>query len=252
MKKSHSIEKVKNIRIPEDFKRTIAKEGTYESWLRNLPLHEKGKKVRLFNNKQKNNQNAHYRVMDIDTGNKDLQQCADAIIRLVSEYYFSVKHYDKIKFNFTSGQPAKFKKWAEGYRPIVKGRKTVWRKIEEKDYSYENFREYLETVFYYAGTYSLEKELVKIKNTSKIEIGDVFIQGGFPGHAVFVIDKAYNKNTKETIVLLAQSFMPAQEIHILKNFEEKKISPWYTVKKEGKLITPEWIFNWSDLRRFLN
>ena len=56
-----------------------------------------------------------------------------------------------------------------------------------------------------------------INNVEDIEIGDVFIQTGNPyGHAIIIVDVAINKN-KEKIFMLAQSYMPAQEIHILKN-----------------------------------
>jgi len=44
--------------------------------------------------------------------------------------------------------------------------------------------------------------------------------------------------------------MPAQDIHILKNPGNPELSPWYIVGKGERLITPEWIFEWKDLRRF--
>ncbi len=44
--------------------------------------------------------------------------------------------------------------------------------------------------------------------------------------------------------LLAQGYMPAQQIHILVNPTSRDLSPWYelTETDAGKLYTPEWIF----------
>ena len=103
-------------------------------------------------------------------------------------------------------------------------------------------------VFAYAGTLSLEKEMKKIA-TDNIKIGDVFIHGGNPGHAVIVVDMAKNK-ADEIVILLAQSYMPAQEIHVLKNFNDPGLSPWYSMKNLDILKTPEWAFSKDALRRF--
>ena len=107
----------------------------------------------------------------------------------------------------------------------------------------------MEKIFTYAGTYSLSKELkpVKIEN---MKIGDIFIQGGFPGHGIIVVDMCINKNTNEKMFILAQSYMPAQEIQIIQNPSSKQISPWYDLSFEEKLYTPEWTFKKSDLKRF--
>ncbi len=84
----------------------------------------------------------------------------------------------------------------------------------------------------------------------KMKIGDVFIQGGSPGHAVIVVDLAVNPRTKEKIFLIAQSYMPAQEIQILKNPNDNRISPWYSVRFGEILETPEWTFRKNNLKRF--
>jgi hypothetical protein len=61
---------------------------------------------------------------------------------------------------------------------------------------------------------------------------------------------AENKVSGEKIFLLAQSYMPAQDIHILKNPENGGGNPWYSVNFGDKLITPEWEFTRGNLRRF--
>jgi len=66
-------------------------------------------------------------------------------------------------------------------------------------------------------------------------------------HAVLVADVAMNKKSEKKILLL-QSYMPAQDIHVLANPQSE--TPWYPVKSSGKLLTPEWIFNYEDIRRF--
>ena len=108
----------------------------------------------------------------------------------------------------------------------------------------------MDIIFAYAGTLSLEKELIPV-HISEIQIGDVFIQGGSPGHAVIIVDLAEDINGNK-IFLLAQSYMPAQDIHVLKNPENREISPWYSVNFEADLKTPEWTFKKSDLKRFKN
>ena len=106
-------------------------------------------------------------------------------------------------------------------------------------------------VFTYAGTASLSKELLTIPYTS-LQPGDVFIKGGSPGHAVIVVDVAIHPKTKKKVFLLAQSYMPAQQIHILVNPANHSLSPWYelTETDSGYLYTPEWTFEKKELKRF--
>jgi hypothetical protein len=49
--------------------------------------------------------------------------------------------------------------------------------------------------------------------------------------------------------LIAQSYRPAQDIHVLRNPEERE-SAWYPARTQGTLRTPEWTFDYRDLRRF--
>ncbi len=76
-----------------------------------------------------------------------------------------------IRFNYTEGKRLSF--------------------ASRRDTDYAAFRKYMDYVFAYAGTYSLERELKPVPLAS-LQIGDVFIKGGFPGHAVLVADVAEN------------------------------------------------------------
>ncbi len=237
----------KSIDPPNGYSR-ITNINTFGEWIRNLPLKPESESVTLFNGQKKFNQLPQFRIIDIDVGNKDLQQCADAVIRLRSEYLYSMDLDTLIHFNYTSGDRSSWVEWRKGLRPNVNGNTVSWSRIKSPDDSYSNFKSYLENVFMYAGSASLERELTKVENPLKIQIGDVFIEGGSPGHAIIVVDIATNKED-EKVFLIAQSYMPAQSIHILKN-PNLLISPWYKVKSKGKLITPEWIFDYDALYRF--
>ena len=246
------------IPTPPGYERVEVDPDGFTCWLRHLPVKPAGSPVKLYNGRLKGNQNAHCAVIDIDVGNKDLQQCADAIIRLWAEYLYSRGRFGAIHFNFTSGETCEFVKWAEGIKPIVEGGLVSWTKpprpltrTSPKDLSYANFRGYLDTIFAYAGTQSLAGELRKV-DVKFIRPGDVFIQGGNPGHAVIVLDMAESNKGGRRCFLLGQSFMPAQDIHVLKNPRpaDQGIAPWYDVVFGQQLATPEWKFNRADLMRF--
>ena len=237
---------------PTGYVREACSDHSFTGYLRNLPLMPKGSKVMLYNGKEKANQAAAFAVVDMEIGNRDLQQCADAVMRLRAEYLWKHKRYGEIKFNFTNGFLAGYKKWAEGNRIKVSGNQVQWYAAGKGvDYSYKTFRNYLDMVFMYAGTASLSRELQAVSYTS-LQPGDVFIKGGSPGHAVIVVDVAVHPTTKKKVFLLAQSYMPAQQIHILVNPVSLSLSPWYELAETdaGKLYTPEWIFSRKDLKRF--
>jgi hypothetical protein len=244
----HKNSLVNRIAPPAGFERIPVQKNSFGDWLRHLPLKSGHPAVYLYNGKKKRNQSAHYAIIDIDVGQRDLQQCADAIMRLRAEYLYSKRDYEAIHFNFTSGDEAAYKKWQQGYRPQVRGNQVKWRKKYRYNNSYRTFRQYTRTVFMYAGSYSLSQELKTVKHIQEMKIGDIFIKGGFPGHAIIVVDMAIKEGKKR--FLLAQSYMPAQEIHILVNPLNDKISPWYELEFGETLYTPEWTFSRQQLKRF--
>lgn len=217
---------------PIGFERTIADSFSYGYFLRNIKLFPDTHQVKLFDGRIKSNQ-VYSSVLQIDVGNRDLQQCADAVMRLRAEYLFQQKQYAEISFRFLGdGKMHSFVNYAKGRR------------------DYATFKKYMNYVFAFANTASLKQQLTP-RRITQVEIGDVFIQSGNPyGHAVCVVDLCQD-SLGNKLALLAQSYMPAQEIHILKNFKttSKENISWFPMS-EGILETPEWTFYSSDLRHF--
>ncbi|MEZ5899746.1 MAG: DUF4846 domain-containing protein [Hyphomicrobiaceae bacterium] len=231
---------------PPGFIRDAVADSSFAAWLRSLPLKEQGARVHLYTGAEKSRQDVHAGVIDIDVGGRDLQQCADAVMRLRAEWLLGTGRSSEIAFNMTEGGRVPFSRWARGERSSPSGKR--WRKTAAADSSYASFRKYLDFVFSYAGTASLEKELVPVPE-GDIAIGDVFIKGGFPGHAVLVADLVHNAATQSKRFLLIQSYMPAQQMHVLRNPQNGDGSPWYGVPA-GNLVTPEWTFAPGSLRRW--
>ncbi|RYZ23575.1 MAG: hypothetical protein EOO16_04490 [Chitinophagaceae bacterium] len=230
---------------PAGFRRVPAAAGSFGEYLRQLPLRPEGAAVHYFDGRRKP-KNVHAAVVNIDVGSRDLQQCADAVMRLRAEWLYARGRKSEISFRLTDGRPASYAEWMKGRRIRVRGNNSSWYDGAAPGDSYASFRQYLDMVFTYAGTLSLAKEL-RPQAVSAIAIGDVFIRGGSPGHAVIVADVVEN-DRGERRFLLAQSYMPAQEIHILKNESSADGSAWYSNRLSGWLETPEWNFRAGELK----
>ncbi len=233
---------------PKGYTRIRTEANSFGDFLSNQKLKAYGEKALYYNGREKSSNGVYDSVLDVDIGDRDLHQCADAIMLLRGEYLYSEGRYDEISFDFVSGFKAEYKKWTEGYRIKVDGNNVSYYKATDPSDSYESFRKYMTMVMAYAGTLSLEKELEAV-DIKDMEIGDVFIIGGSPGHAIIIVDMAINSED-EKVFLLAQSYMPAQQTQILINPMDNDLSPWYSLKGKEKLITPEWRFELDQLKRF--
>ena len=101
-------------------------------------------------------------------------------------------------------------------------------------------------VFTYCSTRTLRRQLQAVANPDTIAAGEVLIRAGSPGHAMLVVDVAED-GYGHRIYLLAQSYMPAQDIHIVVA-PDGGLSPWYRADASAGLIhTPEWTFKTSEL-----
>jgi len=228
--------------VPNGYARKSYAAGTFGNYLQQLPLKPAGTLTKRYNGETKPNKVAAA-VIDISVGTSDLQQCADAIMRLRAEWLFAEKRFDDIAFDLTNGFNMKYSEWKKGKR--LNSACNGWTAGGNASETHDDFMNYMKKIFTYAGTLSLSKEL-QSKNIANLEAGDVFIKGGSPGHAVIVVDVAEGSEGK--LFILAQSYMPAQDIEILKNPNNAGMSPWFKANEMDMLITPEWNFDWSQLK----
>lgn len=215
---------------PAGFQRVETAPGSFGKWLLDLPLLPDGAQVHLFNGELKNRQTVHAAVVDIDVGARDLQQCADAVMRLRAEWLWAQKRSNDACFVAASGKKLRF---GGG--------------------DYRAYRRWLDTVFTWANTGSLKSQLQPVDDETQVQPGDVWIvgpQGRMPvGHAVLVLDVVRNAQG-HTWMLLAQSYMPAQQVHVLKNVTAPSLGAWFPATAHGGLQSPEWPFPPGSLRRF--
>jgi hypothetical protein len=221
--------------------------GGYSHWLRHLPLRPRGTPVLGYHGRTilDGSDRRLGAVVDLDLIGADLQQCADTVLRLRAEYLRASGEADRIAFHFVSGFYSRWADYRKGTRiRLVDG----GRRVEpygggRADDSRQAFEGYLRDLFSYASTISLAREA---KPVAEIAVGDFFILPGGPGHTVMVVDLARGADG-QTYGLLAQGFMPAQDLHVLR---ASAASPWYRLDPGEPVDTPMWEpFPWASLRR---
>jgi hypothetical protein len=216
---------------------------SWQYFLQHLPVIDKP--VVDYAGKPISYQQKHVGIIPYDVGNADLQQCADALMRLRAEYLFQQKRYNEIGFHFVSGNYYTWNDYCKGLRPVAKGSRVKFIAVSPSEKTHESFRRYLDIVYSYASTISLSKEL---KTANDFEIGTVVIHAGSPGHCFIIIDEAVNK-AGEKVFKLAEGYTPAQSIYVLRNLNEDGVSPWYRLKK-GVIETASYRFDDYKLGRF--
>ena len=150
------------VNLPEGYKRVSYSNGSYEDYLRNYKLKPFGSKIINYDDSEYFWQGGHVGILEVPVPKNGLQQCADALIRIRSEYLWESNRKDEIGFNFTSGHYCSWVAYAEGYRPKINGNKVSFHKTASVNTSKENFYKYLNLIYMYSGTLSLYNELKSI------------------------------------------------------------------------------------------
>lgn len=233
---------------PMGYKRVAYAKGSFEDYLRHYKLKPFERKIINYDNSEYFWQGGHIGILEIPVPKNGLQQCADALIRIRSEYLWDTNRKNEIGFKFTSGHYCSWKTYAEGYRPKINGNKVTFSKTASANHSKANFYNYLNLIFMYSGTLSLYNELETI-DAKDLKIGDMLIKGGLPGHIVIIADEAVT-TTGEKLFLLVQGNTPAQSVHLVKNLENTAISPWYQLKNNAVISVSNYTFNSAKFIRF--
>lgn len=217
---------------------------SWPSFLQHLPA--ENKPILDYKGNQIANQEKHFAILTYDVGTTDLQQCADALIRLRSEYLFSQKKYAQIGFHFNSGIYYRLTDYLSGIRPIFRKEQQIFAQTSAaSELSHASLRKWLDIVFTYANTVSLCKEL---KKADGLQTGTVIIFPGNPGHCCIIIDEAIT-DKQDTVYKLAEGYMPAQSIYVLSNPYEPEWNPWYHLGK-GEINTVSCSFRSYYLKKF--
>jgi hypothetical protein len=211
---------------PKGFHRVALADDGFGAWLRGLPLRPPGTPVRSFRGDvlHEGTDPRVAAVVELDVGDRDLQQCADSIMRLDAEWKWAAGHGDEIRYSIGRKQYLTWSRW-KGSR------------------NHASLRAFMDVVFAEAGTENLE-ESTPAPRRADLRPGDFFVLGGHPGHAVLILDVAED-GAGHRRTLLGQGFMPAQDFHVLAHDGD----PWFSLDGD-RVETPFWApFPWSSLRR---
>jgi hypothetical protein len=230
---------------PAGCARVEAAEGTWGHWLRHLPLRRAGTPVVTGGGWTVISGRSPHLAGVVDLDVRRNQECADIIFRLRAEYLRWAGRDDEIAFSASGGRLA-WAEWKRGIRPHPVGNRLRFRRTAAPDASRASFDRYLAAVFRWCGTLTLARDSRR-GDPADIQIGDLFVHGGSPGHAVLVVDLARDRAGKQAALLL-EGYMPAQSAYLPAPDAE---TAWFDLDPHLPVDTPRYgAFEWSELRRF--
>ncbi|MEQ9322198.1 MAG: DUF4846 domain-containing protein [Polyangiaceae bacterium] len=231
---------------PSGYVRVAVKPDGFGAWLRRIPLAAAGTPVLAHDGRTiLPEDHTHLAaVTTLDVGSRDLQQCADAIMRLFGEWRWSRGEARTVSFRSGFGA-IPWTRFLSGEIPHYDGERVHWvtaRRRAGEDHA--SFRRYMDVVFTWANTGSLASQ-ASTPSEADLRPGDFFILPGNPGHTVLVLDLARDDQGRR-VALIGQSFMPAQRFQVLRPSRDRV---WFSIDDQG-VDTPFWRpFPWSSLRR---
>lgn len=227
---------------PDGYTRVEAEAGSFAEYLQNFTLKAYGENAYYYDDTVNESAGVHG-VFDQNTSR--WQQCADSYMRMRAEYLFQKGEYDKISFNFTNGFPCEFSKWRQGERVQINGNKCTWVKKKDPSDSQETLDAYMDLVYQYANTESLQNQLTPV-SPKDVQIGDVFVITSYQmktdlGHAAFVVDMAQN-DAGEKLYLIAEGTTPASQIYVVAS-ETSPYGLWHKLGEDGTLAIAKTVYD---------
>jgi len=235
---------------PPGYQRVAVAPGSFAEWLRGLPLAAPSTPVVSNSGAAVFSAEDDYvaAVVSIDVGAGDLQQSADAIVRLNAEWLFASGKQDAISYRSATKLDMPFSRWAHGQRLIASGPNVYWVvKSKPKPPTYEDFRQYIDAVMLWTNNISLAARATHVSDPKDLSAGDFFVQTRGKGHALLVLDVA-QKPTGERVALLGQALQsPAQSFHVIRL---GRATAWFSMRPPNPVLTPHSdAFSWDELSR---
>ena len=234
---------------PRGFARAPVTPGSFAAWLRGLPVRTDRTTVLAYDGSRLHRPSAAVILMDV--GKRDLMQCADSLIRLHAEFLWANGRAEEAGYRFTSGDLSRWTDWQKGERFVIAGNRVQRKLGSARTDSHRSYRRWLDLIFNYAGTASLARDTPGLGTGDELQAGDFFVDPGFPGHAVMILDIAKDDSGK-ALALVGQGFMPAEELHVL-SAPSAHNGTWFPLPEQATdvLRTPSWApFPRTSARRF--
>lgn len=173
----------------------------------------------------------YHASFNIRPGTERFNEGSNQIIRLLAEYNWFNKKYNRIVFRNYFDRKISYEEWLKF-------------NFEYKGKTYESLRAYLNSLFSDGSAKFTEMEKVE---SDDIQVGDIFISDDYFGNAAIVIDVAQHKFYGSKIVMLAQGSKNIPGLHILLNSSNIILEKWF--ETDRVIFTPQGAFNIDDLRR---
>ena len=216
---------------PMGFQRVEVEPGSFGAFIREFPLQGRGARMKYYDGTLAYGQYFGYAVLDLAMIS-NMEQCADAVMRMRAEYFWKNGQYGRIHFHSVDGKDMRYGGGAD---------RTA-------------FEQYLRRVYGSANTTSLRRHM-NVKDFGDVAPGDVLVyeapSATTYGHAVLIADVAVNPRTGKKALMFAESSTPALTMHIVRNLLHPLKSPWIIVEDSDKDVFISGIrFRKTDLRNW--
>lgn len=226
---------------PAGFERVEVEPGSYQAYLRGLPLRTDRTRTRLYNGDPVRMPSAA--IIPLELGPRDLHQCADSVIRLHGEWLWASGQAEQASYHYTSGDLAAWEDWRRG-RPLeVRGGQVRQVERAPAPNTWRAYRRWLDEIFRYASTRSMHRDAERVTDPEELRAGDFFLMAGNPGHVIVLLDVATHPDGRRA-ALIGQGYIPAREVHVIgvRAREDVLDRVWFVLPEgpDDEIDTPTW------------
>lgn len=231
---------------PKDYTRVAAEPGSFEHWLRSLPLAAPGTIVQDANGKPALATTAGFAaaVVAIDM---HAEESADALLRLHAEWLLSKGQAQRIAYISNTGRPLPFSRWQSGERIVTRRQGWDWapKSAPATEISYGELRNFLDAAYQWVDPRALAIQGRGLDSTD-VRPGDYLVHAGKDPTLCIVVDVASN-SSGEPALLLAHVAAPHQNMYVMRASAQ---SAWFFTRPNRGIAVPGLKpFFWKEHRR---